>query len=228
MATWTSILILDQASKKQIIFFIEFLITLLLNNVYLFSSLNSCEVGSTRKTSFNDNDVILYEEGDGNATQYEDHHLNEKDLKENGGVNGMSFSSITNTIKNFFKRLKNLFSKKSKRIFIKMHQYIGCSHLMSVRYFLASINNCSFLANFCKTQIDFLTNNNSTTTKINASKNPNNTKCHVNTKDEIKWPARMGYYADLSFQTFKTSFGNFFLNTTGQAPFCERRVKKKE
>jgi hypothetical protein len=169
----------------------------------------------------------LYEEGNDNTTQYDDHRLNEKDLKENGGVNGMTFSSIKNTIKNFFKSLKNLFSKKSKRIFIKMHQYIGCSHLMSVRYFLASINNCSFLAHFRKTQNDFLTSN-TTNKKINVNKNPNDTKCHINTKDELKWPARMGYYADLSFQTFKHSFGNFFLNTTGQAPFCDRKAKKKE
>jgi hypothetical protein len=175
---------------------------------YIFSSLNSCEIGSTRRGTFNDN-IILYEDGQ-NTTQYEDHFLNDKEIKENGGLNGFSLSSIANAVKNFFKSIKNLFTKKSKRLFIKMHQYIGCSHLMSVRYFLASINNCSFVARYCRSQRDFFTNI---------------SKCHISTKDEIKSPPRMGYYADLSHGTFKTSFGNFFLNTTGKAPFCESKVK---
>ena len=83
----------------------------------------------------------------------------------------------------------------------------GCSHLMSVRYFLSSVNNCTFKAYYCRTQNDFFSNV---------------SKCHKSAKNETKAPPRMGYYADMSADTFKKSYGNFFLNTTGHAPFCQR------
>ena len=167
-----------------------------------YKSLEACDFGTTRSKNRDEN-VILYQE---NSNQtYEDHFLNEKDIKANGGLNNFSMYSIMNSIKNFYKSIKNFFVKKSKRLFIKMHQFVGCSHLMSVKYFMSSIKNCSFVAHNCRTQHDF---------------NANVSKCHLNSKDEIKAPPRMGFYADMSAQSFKTSYGNFFLNTTGTQPFC--------
>ena len=77
--------------------------------------------------------------------------------------------------------------------------------------FQPSIKNCSFVAYHCKAQKDFYSNL---------------TKCHLNSKDELKSPARMGFHADLSAPNFKTSYGNFFLNTTGTHPFCVINANK--
>ena len=165
-------------------------------------------------SNFNENVILYQEDDDRNITQqFDDHYINDKEIKIKGGLNNLSLNSITSKIKSIFASIKNFFVKKSKRTFIKMHQFFGCSHLMSVRYFLSSINNCTFVSTHCRTKDDFFI--------------LNGTKCHSLSMDEFGAPPRMGYFADLSEAKFKKSFGNFFLNTSGKEPFCRTTPGKQ-
>lgn len=89
-----------------------------------------------------------------------------------------------------------------------MHQFVGCSHLMSVRFFIHSINDCFYQATYCKSIKEF---------KANSCFKVNNT---------VNQSTRMGYYANLSSKYFKNSNGNFFLTTSGHAPYCKPTDEK--
>lgn len=148
--------------------------------------------------------VILYEEA--NKKGGDDYKnltltsLNENDTK--------SVESLTNKLKSLFGKIKDFFSDKPKRIFVSVHQFFGCSHLMSVRYFIYSINQCDYKSHLCPTRNNYL-----------------NKTC-LDTKSNSDF-ARMGYHADLSNKKYLTSFGNFYLNTTDKPPYCDPKLNKK-
>ena len=150
-----------------------------------------------------DENVILYEDDQPSkkkASTYEEIYIGDQELNESGGFLGLSINKLKGKAVRIFNKIKGFFSSKPKRIFLTVHQFFGCSHLLSVRYFLYSINNCVFETMYCKSLEDFRKN-----------------RCPVN--KNLKMP-RLGYYADQSDPEYKKSFGHFFLVTKPKAPYC--------
>lgn len=146
--------------------------------------------------------VILYEE-DSKGSKHQNVELSDEDIKKNGGIDRLTLKGVFATIKEFFMNLFNYFKKVPKRVFINTHQFFGCSHLMAVRYFIYSINDCTYQSEYCE-----------------SSKRT----CSA-TKDE-NFP-RMGYFADKSDIRYKTSFSSFYVNTSPDVPFCyDYRIKR--
>jgi hypothetical protein len=158
------------------------------------SQVEACDNLKDRATNLNN--VILYEEQNDKNEKYVDEYYDNKDK-----INFKSLTSIKSHAKGLWNKIKNIFSKKPKRIFLAAHQFFGCSHLMAVRYFIYSINKCEFEAKSCSSQVHFDQNT-----------------CSINIG--LK-PSRMGYYADLSDEAFKKSKGKFYLHTHKTAPYCQ-------
>lgn len=146
---------------------------------------------------------ILYEE-DKNSKSYDDVYLSDKDVVENGGFNSLSVNKVYNLAKKLFSSIWNFLTNKSKRVFLNLHAFFGCSHLMSVRIFIFSINECLFRVNYCNSIREFKTD-----------------KCYKS--NNTGYP-RMGYYADLSDEFYKISKGSFFSITNSTPPFCNDRL----
>lgn len=148
------------------------------------SNINVC---SDIKDRFeNQENVILYEESNGREGHFNDVLLNSTDFNESGGFNKISLNSLKSKLASLFNKVLGFLGKNPKRVFVNVHQFFGCSHLMSVRYFIYSINECDFKASMCKTREEYTSN-----------------KC---VKSDL---ARMGYNADKSANSLKTSFGDF-------------------
>ena len=163
------------------------------------SKVNACDKIIDRFE--NQENVIIYEE-EKNSKDYNDILITDE-------VDSISFSSVSslmNYAKKFWNKIKDFFSKKPKRIFLKAHQFFGCSHLMSVRFFLYSINTCEFNAKYCDSISDFQRNN---CFKINNS--------FIGPK--------LGYYADKTNDLYKFSRGDFFLITNDKVPYCLDPIK---
>ena len=146
------------------------------------------------------NNVILYQEGERNedSNDFTDVTLTDKEIEQQGGIQKLTVKSVLGIFADMF----NFMAKKPKRVFTKLHQFFGCSHLMSVRLFMSSINDCLFKSQFCASFEDFKQGSNCTMDPVN--------------KD---WP-RMGYYADRTSMFYRHSHGSFFLETTQNPPFC--------
>ena len=150
---------------------------------------------------------ILYQEEGKNKT-FDDVTLT--DLDKNGGIRNLTVKSVFASMKNFFKKISDFFSKKPKRIFMSLHQFFGCAHLMSVRLFIVSINECEFRANLCDSLNDFK--------KKDCFTNRNKTF-------DIKLLPRAGYHADKAIDFFNKINGSFFSYTTINPPFCLDPIK---
>lgn len=144
--------------------------------------------------------VILYEtESKGN--KYEEVTLSDEDVKKKGGINKITIKDLLSNVKEFFKKVINLFRKLPKRVFVSAHQFFGCNHLLAVRYFIYSINDCVYQSQYCGKGV------------CKAVKNET-------------FP-RMGYFADRSDIKFKTSLSMFFVNTSSEVPFCYDSIPKR-
>lgn len=150
---------------------------------------------------------ILYQE-DGKNKTFDDVTLT--DLDKNGGIRNLTVKSVFASMKNFFKKISDFFSKKPKRIFMSLHQFFGCAHLMSVRLFIVSINECELRANLCDSLNDFK--------KKDCFTNRNKTF-------DIKLLPRAGYHADKAIDLFKKINGSFFSYTAINPPFCLDPIK---
>lgn len=170
------------------------------------SEISSCDDTKTRFENYES--VILYEEENNNKKKgYDDITLSDKQVKDIGEFNFFSLDSLLNSIKGFFRSIKDFFYKKPKRVFVSVHQFLGCSHLMAVRYFLYSINDCIYQAAFCRSRFEFEHNT-----------------CFLQ-KNTTEFP-RMGYFADRAANTYKISKGSFFLNATDKPPYCKDKIEK--
>ena len=162
----------------------------------------------------NDENIIIYQDDDGDTQksnkQFVDVFLTDKELSSlDNSLQNSTLSKFTEKFKSALKYLKGFLSSKPKRIFLKFHQFFGCSHLMSVRYFLYSMNSCQYRAVQCDTQEHFRTH-----------------KCKANASDPA--PPLMGFYADKADEKYKKSFGNFFITTTAKAPYCSNGTTTEE
>lgn len=155
------------------------------------SEINACAGLSDRY-----NNIILFEEDNKKDKKYDDIYLTELD-----SIDFFSLTSLKNHVKKYWDKFLSFFFKKPKRIFLKGHQFFGCSHLMSMRLFIYSINTCQYEAKKCDSLAEFHAN-----------------KCLNN---RIKFP-RMGYYADRSDQLYKQSYGSFYLHTLEKSPYCRK------
>lgn len=160
------------------------------------SGINAC--GDILNRYENDDNVILFEEDSKNG-QYQNVTLEEKEFEKPSFFNSLTPKSVQNMLKSLLDKIKN-FSFKPKRVFTKVHQFFGCSHLMAVRFFIYSINDCEYKAVYCSSRSDFEKN-----------------RCARYNLDAFP---RMGYYADRSDQFYQTSFGNYFLYTMPKPPYC--------
>lgn len=154
------------------------------------------EVAACDDLSDRYNNVILYEEDNKKDKKYDDIYLNDLD-----DIDFTSLTSLKNHIKKYWDKFINFFFKKPKRLFLKAHQFFGCSHLMSMRFFLYSINTCQYEAKQCDSLADFHAN-----------------RCSNN---RYKFP-RMGYYADKSDEFYKQSYNSFYLHTLEKSPYCKK------
>ena len=80
---------------------------------------------------------------------------------------------------------------KQKRVFTNMHQFFGCNHLMAVRFFIYSINDCYFYSKTCESRL---------------------VKCDLNKFNKASYP-RMGYHADKLETFFRNASAKFYLDT---------------
>lgn len=168
------------------------------------SSLNACDDLSDRFENLEN--VILYEEKTDphkhkeKQPEYDDVTLTEKELNKTGGLSGISINSISNFFTGIYGKIKNLIGSKPKRVFIKMHQFFGCSHLMAMRFFIYSINDCDYRAVYCNSLDEYKKN-----------------KCP---RKSLEAYPRMGFYADKADDFYRKSMGNFFLQTVEKPPYC--------
>jgi hypothetical protein len=166
------------------------------------SKLKACELDkrldNVETNTNKDERIILYEE-QSSSKNYDNVSLSEKDLTPEklymASVN--SLISQFNSVVNFFKKF---FYTKPKRLFTTAHQFFGCSHLMAVRYYIHSINDCVFRAD-CGS--------------LNIS------------SAAAGGFARMGYWSSRSPEIFKRSKASFFVNTTDSAPYCLDKKSKE-
>lgn len=164
------------------------------------SGVNACDDLDER--SKNHEYVVLYEDESSDAANYVNITLSED--KATDEISQITTSSLKLEIKNMFNKIKDYLVSRPKKIFLKTHQFFGCSHLMAMRFFIYSINNCEFKAEFCRSLNHF---------KRNKCFNSNRTSSRIK-------PPIMGYYADHSSEFYKRSNGNFFLRTKSEAPYC--------
>lgn len=160
------------------------------------SGVNACDdIGDRSK---NHEYVILYEDKNSDENNYQNVTLSTTETSEE--ISKITTGSLSSKIKGLFKKVKNFIWTKPKRIFLRGHQFFGCSHLMAMRFYIHSINNCEFKAAFCRSLSDYKRNTCFRSDKLNAP--------------------RMGYYADRASSFYKKSNGNFFLETRNKAPYC--------
>ena len=165
------------------------------------SKINSCDhLGDRLKNEY----VILYDDTDEKNGKYENVTLDDDQLE--GGINKITEKSLSNKISALFKTVKNFFIKGPKKVFVKGHQFFGCSHLMAVRFFIYSINECVYKSKLCPTLKDFKKDS-----------------CYKPKNSNMVYP-RLGYYADRSDIFYRKSNGNFFLHTTESAPYCLDKI----
>jgi hypothetical protein len=157
----------------------------------------------------NDENVILYEEKS-KSKEYQNIQLKDEEIRENGNINELTVDSVLDKVKGLASKVKNFFVSKPKRIFTKIHQFGGCSHLMAVRYFQYSINDCIYRAEYCESLEHFKKGD-----------------CFKSNDSKMEFP-RMGYWANKSDDFYKTSSGNFFIRTTEKPPYCIDQTKQKE
>lgn len=164
---------------------------------------------SNIKDRFDTSDkFILYEETNKKSSSYADVYIEDKDLDKSGGLSNLSLDKVFNFAKRFFNSVMDFFKNKPKRIFLNLHAFFGCSHLMSVRLFIFSINECNYKVSYCNS------------TNTNDFK-----KGNCSQLNDLS-PPRMGYYADSSDVYFKYSMASFFTNTTSTPPFCKDPISK--
>ncbi len=145
--------------------------------------------------------IVLYEDESSANGQYENITLSDSETYKS--ISKISKSSIKSKITKVLNKAKNYILSRPKKIFLKGHQFFGCSHLMSVRFFLYSIKTCEFRAMFCR-DLDAY--------KLN--------KCFNSKRASSLSPPVMGYFADRSSDFYKKSNGNFYLTTGSVAPYC--------
>ena len=158
-------------------------------------NVNACN--EVKQRFDNLDNVILYEESRRKDDDFEDINLNSIDKND-----VFSVDTLKNKLINFLGRIKYFLNKKPKRVFVSVHQFFGCSHLMAVRYFIYSINECDYRAHMCSNKEDYKAK-----------------KC-LDTKRKPDF-ARMGYHADKSNSKYLSSFENFYLDTTAKPPYCD-------
>lgn len=138
--------------------------------------------------------------------EFEEVTLSDKELnKTTDGILGISTSSISTFFGNVYGKIKNVLGSKPKRVFIKMHQFFGCSHLMAMRYFIYSINDCEYKSVMCKSRDEF---NKHTCPDLSST---------------LRAYPRMGFYADEADEFYRKSMGNFFLKTSEKPPYCIKK-----
>jgi hypothetical protein len=157
----------------------------------------------------NDENVILYEEKS-KSKEYQNILLKDEEILQNGDINKLTVDSMLKKVKGFLTKMKDFFVSKPKRIFTKIHQFGGCSHLMAVRYFQYSINDCIYRAKYCESLEHFKRG-----------------ECINSSDQKMEFP-RMGYWADKADNFYKTSSGNFFLRTAEKPPYCIDPTKEKQ
>lgn len=142
--------------------------------------------------------VILYEESG---------------AKENVSISSVQFKdidsldSLVSKFKSFWQKLVSVFYHKPKRYFLKGHQFFGCTHLMAMRYFIHSVNDCVYQAQECGSVKKFWSK-----------------KCNkVNIGHDMK--TRMGYWSSSSDPRVQHSMASFYVNTTDTLPFCQMKIK---
>lgn len=125
-----------------------------------------------------------------------------KNITFSGFIEGkdMTVKLVKSKVSGLFDKVKDFFLKTPSRIFLRAHQFFGCSHLMSMRFFLYSINRCEFKAKYCRDKEHYKKN-----------------ECFSGSK--LIGPF-MGYYADRSSEFYKRSNGSFFLKTKSERPYC--------
>jgi len=106
--------------------------------------------------------------------------------------------------KNLLERLRDRIGRVGvlKKVFLNVHAYIGCNHLRSPHYFIASIHNCQFRAKLCSSWSNYLAN-----------------KCNDPIDNELTYP-RMGFRADRSDIAYQRGNGSFYLKTIATKPYC--------
>ncbi len=79
------------------------------------------------------------------------------DLSKIGSIK----ASVASKTQSMWKKVKSWFVSSPRRVFLKAHQFFGCSHLMAVRYFVylirprltrankGDVNTCTFGASHC-------------------------------------------------------------------------------
>lgn len=164
------------------------------------SNLNACNDVVGRFENLDN--VILYEEKSDphKHNSFDEVTVTEKELNQTGGLSGISTSSISTFFGNIFGKIKSMVVSKPKRVFIKMHQFFGCSHLMAMRFFIYSINDCDYRSVYCHSKDEYKKN-----------------KCP---RKSLSAYPRMGFYADQADEFYRKSMGNFFLQTTDKPPYC--------
>jgi hypothetical protein len=156
--------------------------------------------------------VILYEESQKGSVEsdFQNVTLSDAEIESAGGLKNLTVKSVlTYGLGALVQAVANYLDKKPKRVFTKFHQFFGCSHLMSVRLFLNSINDCEFKCRLCDTFEDF--------------QDESVYNCRADPKGGVE--PRMGYYADRATEFYKRSLGDFFLRTTEHPPFCVDPIK---
>ncbi len=106
--------------------------------------------------------------------------------------------------KNWLQKIRDAIGKISplKKVFLNIHAYIGCNHLRSPHYYIASINQCQFRAKLCSSWTDYLAN-----------------KCPDPNDNDKTYP-RMGFHADQSDRIYREGDGDFYLKTLPEKPHC--------
>jgi len=159
------------------------------------SNIKACDKFADRVNNF-DNVVIYEEENHGDKT-FEDVHLDSQEKADFFSLG--TVKTGLSKAKSMWKKVKSWFLKSPKRVFLKAHQFFGCSHIMAVRYFIYSINTCTYSAVPCPDLAHFL-----------------NASCAKN----VGPSPRMGYYADLEADRYKTSRNKLFIHTSEKPPYC--------
>ncbi len=155
--------------------------------------------------------VILYEESQPKpGVEFQNVTLTASEIESAGGLRNLSIKSLFSKLGSMVGTVANYLGKKPKRVFTQFHQFFGCSHLMSVRMFVTSINDCEFKSRMCDSYEDF------------ADRSVYN--CRVDARGGPE--PRMGYHADKASEFYTKSKGEFFLVSTQQPPFCTDPVKK--
>lgn len=167
--------------------------------------LSPCEIDRRLENVDENEQVILYEEERTNKNQNFENVILDNNININDLYNS-TIGSIIQRFNSFINMIRNFFYSKPKRLFIRAHQFFGCSHLMAVRYFIHSINDCTYRAFSCSN-------------RNNDSKWCQNYRSNIS-ENTSKYFPRMGYWANNAALTYKTSHEIFYVNTTNTQPYC--------